>query len=59
MLQQFALTGFQALPLRTTKSFLACSTEKVEKDSEAYKVSRLLWRERLPVILPNLLQFLK
>ncbi|EPE34431.1 ARM repeat-containing protein [Glarea lozoyensis ATCC 20868] len=48
----------KALPLRTTKSFLACSTEKVEKDSEAYRVSRMLWRERLPVILPNLLQFL-
>ncbi|KAI9049381.1 hypothetical protein LZ554_006415 [Drepanopeziza brunnea f. sp. 'monogermtubi'] len=48
----------KALPLRTTKSFLASSTEKVEKDSPPYKVSLVLWREALPVILPNLLKFL-
>jgi exportin-5 len=51
--------GFQALPLRTTKSFLACSTEKVEKDSAPHKVSCALWREALPVILPSLLKFLR
>jgi exportin-5 len=49
----------KALPLRTTKSFLACSTEKVEKDSAPYKVSCALWREALPVILPSLLKFLR
>ncbi|KAG0647223.1 hypothetical protein D0Z07_7030 [Hyphodiscus hymeniophilus] len=48
----------KALPLRTTKSFLGCSTEKIEKDSPPYKVSCILWREALPVILPNLLSFL-
>ncbi|CZT49951.1 related to MSN5 protein (multicopy supressor) [Rhynchosporium secalis] len=48
----------KALPLRTTKSFLSCSTEKVEKDSPTYEVSLSLWREALPVILPNLLKFL-
>ncbi|KAF8866294.1 hypothetical protein BDZ45DRAFT_668118 [Acephala macrosclerotiorum] len=48
----------KALPLRTTKSFLSCSTEKIEKDSAPYKVSCLLWREALPIILPNLLKFL-
>ncbi|PMD42621.1 ARM repeat-containing protein [Hyaloscypha variabilis F] len=48
----------KALPLRTTKSFLACSTEKVEKDSAPHKVSCALWREALPVILPSLLKFL-
>lgn len=48
----------KALPLRTTKSFLSCSTEKVEKDTPTYKVSLLLWREALPVILPSLLKFL-
>ncbi|KAH8661650.1 armadillo-type protein [Tricladium varicosporioides] len=48
----------KALPLRTTKSFLACSTEKVEKDTSAYKISCALWRDALPVILPNLLKFL-
>jgi exportin-5 len=50
---------WQALPLRTTKSFLACSTEKVEKDTPAYKVSCTLWRDALPIILPNLLKFLR
>jgi exportin-5 len=49
----------KALPLRTTKSFLACSTEKVEKDTPAYKVSCNLWRDALPIILPNLLKFLR
>ncbi|KAF4632023.1 hypothetical protein G7Y89_g6104 [Cudoniella acicularis] len=48
----------KALPLRTTKAFLACSTEKVEKDTPAYKVSCALWRDVLPVILPNLLKFM-
>lgn len=49
----------KALPLRTTKSFLSCSTEKVEKDTPTYKVSLLLWREALPVILPSLLKFMR
>ncbi|TVY16866.1 Uncharacterized protein LARI1_G004643 [Lachnellula arida] len=35
-----------------------CSTEKVEKDTPAYKVSCTLWRDALPIILPNLLKFL-
>ena len=48
----------KTLPLRTTKSFLGCSTEKVEKDGAPHKVSCILWREALPVILPGLLKFL-
>ncbi|RFU29118.1 hypothetical protein B7463_g7211, partial [Scytalidium lignicola] len=48
----------KALPLRTTKSFLGCSVEKIEKDTPAYIVSNVLWRERLPIILPSLLKFL-
>ncbi|KAH9222210.1 armadillo-type protein [Leptodontidium sp. 2 PMI_412] len=48
----------KALPLRTTKSFLSCSTEKVEKNSPTYRVSLQLWREALPVILPSLLKFM-
>ncbi|CAG8954882.1 hypothetical protein HYFRA_00008569 [Hymenoscyphus fraxineus] len=48
----------KALPLRTTKNFLACSTEKIERDTPAYKVSRALWRDSLPTILPNLLKFM-
>ncbi|KAK6592537.1 hypothetical protein H4I96_11768 [Botrytis cinerea] len=48
----------KALPLRTTKSFLGCSTEKLEKEDPAYKVSCSLWRDALPIILPTLLRYL-
>ncbi|RAL64721.1 hypothetical protein DID88_001752 [Monilinia fructigena] len=48
----------KALPLRTTKSFLGCSTEKMRKDDPAYQVSCDLWRDALPFILPNLLKYL-
>ncbi|KAF7912211.1 uncharacterized protein EAF01_001232 [Botrytis porri] len=48
----------KALPLRTTKSFLGCSTEKLEKEDPAYKVSCALWRDALPIILPTLLRYL-
>ncbi|KAB8292991.1 hypothetical protein EYC80_007354 [Monilinia laxa] len=48
----------KALPLRTTKSFLGCSTEKMRKDDPAYQVSCDLWRDKLPIILPNLLKYL-
>ncbi|RDW68001.1 hypothetical protein BP6252_09397 [Coleophoma cylindrospora] len=48
----------KALPLRTTKSFLGCSTDKIEKDNPAYEVTCMLWQGSLPAILPNLLNFL-
>ncbi|KAF7943458.1 hypothetical protein EAE96_011384 [Botrytis aclada] len=48
----------KALPLRTTKSFLGCSTEKLDKEDPAYKVSCTLWRDALPIILPTLLRYL-
>ncbi|PBP26094.1 nuclear import and export protein, partial [Diplocarpon rosae] len=48
----------KALPLRSTKSLLACSTEKIDRDSATWKVTLVLWREALPVILPSLLKFL-
>ncbi|QSZ31435.1 hypothetical protein DSL72_001000 [Monilinia vaccinii-corymbosi] len=48
----------QALPLRTTKSFLGCSTEKIRRDDPAYNLSCDLWRDALPIILPNLLKYL-
>lgn len=49
----------QALPLRPTKSFLGCSTERVEKDSAPYEVSCTLWHDAVPIILPDLLKFLR
>ncbi|KAL3426143.1 nuclear import and export protein [Phlyctema vagabunda] len=48
----------KALPLRTTKSFLGCSTEKIDRETPAYAISCALWQNTLPVILPNLLNFL-
>lgn len=46
------------LPLRSTKSFLTYSVEKLEKNSPSYQASCLLWQDGFPVILPELLQFL-
>ncbi|KAG9242792.1 armadillo-type protein [Calycina marina] len=48
----------KALPLRITKSFLGCSTDKIDKNTIPYQVSCELWRDSLLVILPNLLKFL-
>ncbi|KAJ9134810.1 Nuclear import and export protein Msn5 [Pleurostoma richardsiae] len=46
------------LPLRSTKSFLTYSVEKLEKNSPSYEASCALWQDGIPVILPELLQFL-
>lgn len=46
------------LPLRPTKSFLTCSVDKVDKDSDPYQVSCALWQDGFPAILPELLNFL-
>ena len=47
-----------ALPLRSTKSFLTYSVEKLDKKSASYQASCALWQDGLPLILPELLQFL-
>ena len=47
------------LPLRSTKSFLTYSVEKLDKKSASYQASCSLWRDGLPLILPDLLQFLR
>ncbi|KAI1135441.1 ARM repeat-containing protein [Hypoxylon sp. FL0543] len=46
------------LPLRPTKSFLTCSVDKLERDTDPYQVSCALWQDGFPVILPELLKFL-
>ncbi|RYP92553.1 hypothetical protein DL770_001311 [Monosporascus sp. CRB-9-2] len=44
------------LPLRPTKAFLTCSTDKIDKkDAEKLQVSYALWQDGLPVILSELL----
>lgn len=59
LVKNLANLSGKSLPLRTTKSFLGCSVEKIEKDSPAYIVSKVLWRARLPIILPSLLKILR
>ncbi|SPO01337.1 related to MSN5 protein (multicopy supressor) [Cephalotrichum gorgonifer] len=46
------------LPLRTTKSFIAFSVERIEKSSSAFEASYALWGDSVGAILPHLLQFL-
>ncbi|KAK3690039.1 armadillo-type protein [Podospora appendiculata] len=47
------------LPLRSTKSFLTYSVEKLDKNSSAYQASGSLWQDGFPLILPELLKFLR
>ena len=51
--------SLQMLPLRMTKSFLTYSVEKLEKNSAPYQVSCALWQDGFPLILPELLKFLR
>ncbi|KAL4723418.1 karyopherin [Fusarium chlamydosporum] len=46
------------LPLRSTKSFLAFSVERLDKNSDAFKASYALWEEGFSNILADLLEFL-
>ncbi|KAM0195594.1 hypothetical protein ACHAPQ_001861 [Fusarium lateritium] len=46
------------LPLRSTKSFLAFSVERLEKSSDAFKASYALWEDGFSNILADLLEFL-
>lgn len=46
------------LPLRSTKSFLAFSVERLDKDSDAFKASYALWQDGFSNILADLLEFL-
>jgi len=47
------------LPLRMTKSFLTYSVEKLERNSPPYVASCALWQDGFPLILPELLKFLR
>jgi exportin-5 len=53
------LTVHQNLPLRLTKSFLTCSVDKIEKEQDPFQVSSILWQDSFPLILPQLLNFLR
>ncbi|RPB21450.1 hypothetical protein L211DRAFT_435819 [Terfezia boudieri ATCC MYA-4762] len=49
---------FRVLPIRSTKAFITCSTEKLKKGSQVYNTTCVLWHDSIPVILPNLLKFI-
>lgn len=51
--------SIQTLPLFPTKTFLASTTEKIVRDGFMHQACRSLWQGTLPIILPNLLKFLK
>lgn len=46
------------LPLRYTRSFLGCSTDRVDRGTSEHKISCAIWQESMPLILPGLLKFL-
>lgn len=49
---------FRVLPIRSTKAFITCSTEKLKKGNQVYTTACALWHDSIPVILPNLLKFI-
>jgi exportin-5 len=58
-LELFTDLLLQALPIRATKAFIAVSTEKLKRPSNAYNISCSLWHDAIPMILPNLLKFMR
>lgn len=49
----------KALPLRPTKAFLGASTEKIGKETSSYEIACGIWKDSVPVILPDLLKYLE
>ncbi len=49
----------QNLPLRAAKTFLSVSVEKLDVGSRAYNMACELWQKKIPLILPNLLLFIR
>lgn len=46
------------LPLRSTKTFLTASVERLDRHSDAFQASCVLWQDSVPLILERLLEFL-
>lgn len=57
-IQEEMARKFQQLPLRSTKTLLAVSTDKLKKTDQAYELACALWHDTIPIILPVLLQLL-
>ena len=57
-LQNQMQNALDALPLRATKSIMSVSVERLEESSQPFEMACRLWHRNIPLILPNLLQFL-
>lgn len=57
-LQKQMQNALEYLPLRATKTILHVSLERVEPGSGVYEMACELWQNSMPLILPNLLQFI-
>lgn len=49
----------QRVPLRATKTLLSVSVERLEPCSPPHNMACELWQKKLPLILPNLLHFIR
>ena len=58
VLQEQMQNALDSLPLRATKSFMSVSVERLEETSQPFKIASSLWCRNIPLILPNLLQFI-
>jgi len=58
ILQGQMQSALDELPLRATKSIMSVSVERLEESSQPFKMACRLWHKNLPLILPNLLQFI-
>lgn len=50
--------ALDVLPLRATKTVMSVSVERLEHGSQPYDMACRLWHKNIPLILPNLLQFI-
>ncbi len=57
-LQRHMQSALDALPMRATKTILSVSVERLEENSQPFDMACRLWHKKLPLILPNLLQFI-
>ncbi|KAJ6258911.1 Exportin-5 [Drechslerella dactyloides] len=57
-LQSHLTDKYNALPLRATKGYIAITADKIKKPSPTYDIACHIWRNKINLILPNLLKFL-
>jgi len=58
VLQKQMQSALDALPLRATKTIMSVSVERLEETSQAFTMACELWHKNIPLVLPNLLNFI-